>query len=299
MSPSVAVLGPGAVGGALAVRFANAGVRTICVAHEEAVGIIGLGGIVLETGGETLTARPEATERLATPVDLLLVTVKAPMLREALDRVDPTAVEAGVVVPLLNGIEHMEVLREAFDGRVAAGTISHYQAYRAGRAQIVEATPHPVVTIASDALPRGELEGAADLLRQAGIDVHVGRSETRVLWSKLARLAVLAAATSASGRTLGELRDDPVWRTRLEHALAVTCRVAEAEGVRLRYPEQWRIIEQMADESTTSAARDVAAGRPSELDAIVGAVLRVAGRHGIACPTLEELAKLAELAELR
>jgi ketopantoate reductase len=51
----------------------------------------------------------------------------------------------------------------------------------------------------------------------------------------------------------------------------------------------------MADESTTSAARDVAAGRRSELDAIVGAVLRVAERHGIGCPALEEMAEMAGL----
>lgn len=295
MSGAVAILGPGAVGGALAVRLANAGVRTICVAREETAGIIALAGIVLERDGETLTARCEATERLVTPVGLLLVTVKAPMLREALDRVDPAAVKTGVVVPLLNGLEHMEVLRERFDGRVAAGTISHYQAYRAGRVQIVEATPHPVVTIASEDVPRGELESAADVLRQAGIEARVGHSEKRVLWHKLARIAPLAAATSASGKTLGELRDDPTWRARLEHALAETCAVAEAEGVPLRFPEQWTIVDRMADETTTSAARDVAAGRRSELDAIVGAVLRVAERRGVACPALTELADRAGL----
>jgi ketopantoate reductase len=51
----------------------------------------------------------------------------------------------------------------------------------------------------------------------------------------------------------------------------------------------------MADETTTSAARDVAAGRRSELDAIVGGVLRVADRLGVPCPTLTELAATAGL----
>ena len=295
MTRSAAILGPGAVGGALAVRLVNAGIPTVCVARAETVGIIALAGIVVETEGGTLSARCEATEFLTRPVGILLVTVKAPMLPEALERVDPAAVEAGVVVPLLNGIEHMEVLRTRFDGRVAAGTISHYQAYRAGRVQIIEATPHPVVTIASESVPRGELDAAADLLRAAGIDARVGQSEKRVLWHKLARIAPLAAATSASGRTVGELRDDPAWRARLEHALAETCRVAEADGVPIGFAEQWTILDRMADETTTSAARDVAAGRRSELDAIVGAVLRVAERHGVACPALTELAATAGL----
>jgi len=292
---SVAVLGPGAVGGALAVRLVTAGVSTVCVAQPETVGVIALAGIVLEAPGETLTARCEATEELARPVDLLLVTVKAPMLREALERVEPAAVENGVVVPLLNGLEHMEILRERFGDRVAAGTISQYQAYRVGRVQIVETTPHPVVTVASDTVSRQELDAAVRPLRQARVDTQVGTSEKRVLWHKLARISALAAVTSASGRALGEVRGDPVWLARFEHALVETCRVAEAEGVPVSYAEQWKIVDRMADETTTSAARDVAAGRRSELDAIVGSVLRAAERHGVACPSLEELARMAGL----
>ena len=295
MNRTVAVLGPGAVGGSLAVRLSLAGIHTICVAPPEAVGIIALAGLVVESRDGTLSARTEVAEHLSKPVGLLLVTVKAPMLEEAIERVDPAAVSEGVVVPLLNGLEHMEPLRARFDGRVAAGSISHYQAYRAGRVQIIEATLSPLITMASDSLPRGELESAAELLRQARIDVRVGQNEKRVLWHKLARIAPLAVATAASGRTVGELRDDPTWRPRLEHGIAEACTVAQADGVGLRASAQWAIIDEMADETTTSAARDVAAGRPSELDAIVGAVLRAADRLEVPCPTLTELAAAAGL----
>ena len=229
------------------------------------------------------------------PVGLLLVTVKAPALEEALERVDPEAVADGVVLPLLNGLEHMEALRERFPGRVAAGSISHFQAYRAGRVQIVEVTRSPVITMASDELPRGDLELVANLLRQARLEVRVGQGEKRVLWHKAARSSVLAAATAATGRTVGELRNDRVWRERLQYAIAETCAVAQADGVSLRAGGQWDIIDQMADETTTSAARDVIAGRSSELDAIVGSVLRAAERLGVPTPTLSKLAQTAGL----
>jgi 2-dehydropantoate 2-reductase len=290
MNTSAAVLGPGAVGGSLAVRLTNAGVRVVCVAHAEAVGLIALAGLVVESAEGTLSARVEVVEQLARPVDLLLVTVKAPALEDAIERVDPEAVNAAVVVPLLNGLEHMDVLRERFGDRVVAGSISHFQAYRAGRVQIVEATGSPVVTIASERLPSSEVEQSADLLRRARIDVRVGQNEKRVLWHKLARIAPLAAATAVTGRTVGELRDDPAWRPKLELAIAEACAVAEADGVSLRPSAQWTIIDDMADETKPSAARDVAAGRRSELDAILGAVLRVAERHDVPCPTLTELA---------
>jgi len=292
---TAAVLGPGAVGGTLAVRLANAGVQVVCVAHPEAVGLIALAGLVVESPEGTLTARVEVVEQLAKPVDLLLVTVKAPVLDDTVGRVDPSAVERGVVVPLLNGLEHMDVLRARFDGRVAAGSISHFQAYRAGRVQIIEATVAPVITIASESLARGEVEAAADLLRRGRIDVRVGQTEKRVLWHKLARIAPLAAVTSVSGRTVGELRTDPGWRQRLDSAIVEACAVAEADGVSLRPAAQWAIIEEMADETTTSAARDVAAGRRSELDALLGSVLRVGERLDVPCPTLTELAAAAGL----
>jgi 2-dehydropantoate 2-reductase len=287
---TAAVLGPGAVGGSLAVRLVNAGVEVICVAHPEAAGLIALAGLVVESPEGTQTARVEVVEQLVKPVDLLLVTVKAPGLEDAVERVAPDAVAHGVVLPLLNGLEHMEVLRERFDGRVAAGSISHFQAYRAGRVQIIEATHAPVITLASETLSRTEVEQAADLLRRGRIDVRVGQNEKRVLWHKLARIAPLAAATAASGRTVGELRDDPEWRPRLDSAIVEACAVAEADGVSLRASAQWAIIDEMADETTTSAARDVVAGRRSELDAILGSVLRAAERLDVPCPTLTELA---------
>jgi 2-dehydropantoate 2-reductase len=295
MNRTVAVLGPGAVGGSLAVRLSLAGIHTICVASREAAGIIALAGLVVESRDGTLSARTEVSESLSKPVGLLLVTVKAPMLQEAIERIDPAAVSEGVVVPLLNGLEHMEPLRARFDGRVAAGSISHFQAYRAGRVQIIEATASPMITVASESLPRGELESAAELLRQARLDVRVGQSEKRVLWHKLARIAPLAAATAASGRTVGELRHDAEWRPRLEHAIGEACAVAQADGVGLRVSAQWAIIDEMADETTAAAARDVAADRRSELDAIVGAVLRAADRLGVPCSTLAELAAAAGL----
>lgn len=295
MSGTVAVLGPGAVGGALATRLSLAGHHVVCVGPPETIGMIALAGISVESREGTLSARPEVRERLETPVSLLLITVKAPSLEEALGHVDPTVVASGVALPLLNGLEHMELVHEVFDGRAAAGSVSHYQAYRPGRVQIVEASAAPLVTMASETLPPSEVERAAEILRSARIEVRVGPSEKRVLWHKAARIAALAAATAATGRTVGELRKDPEWRQRLQDAIREACAVAEADGVGLRYASQWVIVEEMADETTTSAARDVAAGRRSELDAILGAVLRAGERLDVATPTLRELATAAGL----
>jgi 2-dehydropantoate 2-reductase len=290
VSTTVAVLGPGAVGGAFAVRFLGARFRTICVAHAASVQLMGFAGIALEAAGaEVVTARPVVTERLVQPVSLLLVTVKAHDLEDALERIEPETVADGVVLPLLNGLEHMAPLRERFDGRVAAGSLSAFEAYRVGRMQIIQTTPSATVTMASDDLPAHDLERAAELLRTAGFDVNVEDDAKRVLWRKVARLSVLSAATALTRRTVGELRTDYEWRPRLEAAIAEACAVAEADGVSLMPSAQWTRIIEMDHNLTTSTARDVIAGRPSELDAIAGAVVRAGERLGVPTPVLSEL----------
>src|SRR2546423_14162364 len=83
---TVAVLGPGAVGGVLAVGLLRAGVRVVCIARPDTAQLITSEGLTLRHGHEVETARPEAVTELREPVDLLLVAVKAPALDDALER---------------------------------------------------------------------------------------------------------------------------------------------------------------------------------------------------------------------
>lgn len=269
---SVAVLGPGAVGGALAVPIARAGARVICIARPETAHAITRDGLTLVKQGDELHAQLEATDALREPVDVLLVTVKAPGLDDALDRIEASAT---TVLPLLNGLEHMDAIRARLGGNVVAGTIGLLEAYREGPTRIVQTTPGPVIT-------------AAEPVSLPPFEVRVV-PEKNLLWDKVARMAALAASTSITGRPVGELRMDPEWRRRLERAVGEACRVANADGASITPESQWEIIDALAPTVTTSAARDVAAGRPSELDAITGGVVRAGRRLGVATPELGKL----------
>ena len=99
---------------------------------------------------------------------------------------------------------------------------------------------------------------------------------------------------SVEGSPIGELRNDPEWRPRLQEAVDETCAVAAGEGVSLTAAAQWEIIDAMPPDLTSSTARDVAVGRPSELDAITGAAVRAGRRLGVPMPTLERLFAEAE-----
>jgi 2-dehydropantoate 2-reductase len=272
----------------------------ICVGTERSVAAIRAGGLTLEHGGAATTVRPEAVVRLERPVSLLVVCVKAYDLGSALDRIAPDALDGAVVLPLLNGLDAPDTLRARFQAAsytvlhapsaVAAGSIGSMSAHSPEPGRVVQGTPSAgTITAASNDLERESLAAALAPLVVPGIDVVRLDDEREVLWEKAARLAVLAAATVASGRTFGGVRDDPGWRERLVGALDEAVAVAAADGVRLSAADQWAKIQAMPAELTTSAARDAAAGRPTELDAITGSVVRAGRRLAVATPILEAL----------
>jgi 2-dehydropantoate 2-reductase len=279
---TIGLLGPGAVGGALAVPMALVGARVICIARPQTAEAIGRDGITLVKQGKALHAKLEATDVLRERVDVLIVAVKAPALDGALDRIEA---QADTVLPLLNGLEHMDVIRSRLDGNVVAGTIGLIEAYRESPTRIVQTTPGPVVT-------------AAEPVSLPPFEVRVV-PEQELLWDKVARMAALASTTAITQRPIGELRTDPEWRRRLERAIDEACAVANADGAAITPESQWAIVDGLAPSVTTSAARDVAAGRPSELDAITGSVVRAGRRLGVATPELEALWEEACRLQLR
>jgi 2-dehydropantoate 2-reductase len=281
----VGVLGPGGVGGALAVRLARAGHEVVCVSRERTAEAISTNGLELEWEGRTLAAGVAAATSLREPVDLLVVAVKAHALEDALSRV---SAPPGLVLPVMNGLEHPPIIRRRVGDRVAPGSI-RIEAYAWEPGRIVQESSFTKIRFASATFPRRRLEPAADVLRGAGIEAHVEDDEHEVLWEKAARVAVLAPATALTQRAVGELRDDPEWRPLLEAAIAEACAVATVDGAPSTPGAHWAIIDTMPAGLSTSAARDVAAGRPAELDAITGAVVRAARRVGVSTPTLDDL----------
>ena len=283
----MAVLGLGGIGGMLAARTA-----ALCVGTDRTVAAIRDTGLTLVHPGGTLVAHVEATETLQQPVALLVVAVKAYDLDAALDRIEPSAATGATLLPLLNGIEHVDAIRARLQGtKVVAGSIGRVEAYSPEPGLIVQQTPQAQITAASRELGHAALGVALEPLRVPGIEVVVETDERVVLWAKATRLSVLAAATVASGSAVGELRQDPSWRERLRTALGEAVRVAEADGVGhgLHAADQWAIIESLPPDFTTSTARDAAAGRPTELDAITGSVVRAGRRLGVPTPVLTAL----------
>lgn len=285
----VAVLGPGGVGGFVAGALARAGTTTTVVAREDTAAVIARDGLQVQSARlGPFTVHPPAVAALGTAVDVLVVAVKAPALDAALGRV---TAEPGLVVPLLNGLEHVARLRERFGAeRVAAATI-RVGAQREAPGHVVQGSAFLRIDLAPATAQVGTF---AHVLRAAEVPTAVHDDETAVLWSKLCRLNALALTTAASGLPIGGVRAHPRWRLLLEGAVDETVAVANAEGAAIDAHAVLGELVELPDGASSSLALDVAAGGPTELDAIGGAVLRAAGRHGLPAPSVETLVEGVE-----
>jgi len=285
----IAVLGPGGVGGLLAGALEQAGEQVVVVARESTAARISERGLRVQsvTLGE-FVAHPRALARLTEPVDALIVATKAAGLSAALERI---ATEPKLVLPLLNGLDHIALLRERFAAdSVVAGSI-RVEADRPQAGVVVHTSPFLLVQMASrDPGRRAAMHQLASALDDAGVQARVQDSEAQVLWSKLVRLNALACTTSAYDKLLGEIRSTPALRADLLGAIEEGSAVGRAEGAHDVDPGT-AMAELTAAHATlgSSMQRDIAAGRAPELDAIPGSVLRAAARHGIECPTIERL----------
>jgi 2-dehydropantoate 2-reductase len=269
----------------------RAGVEVIVIARGRTADAISAHGLRVSsvTLGDFL-AHPAAVERLETPVDALIVATKAAGLEPALERI---ALEPPLVLPLLNGLDHLQVLRSRFpSGSVAAGSI-RVEADRPEAGVVVHTSRFLLVQMASaDPASRAAMEQLAAALNNAGVKAQVLDSEAQVMWSKLVRLNALACTTSAYDKLLGEIRSTPALRADLEGAMEEASAVGRAEGADVVASSAIAELDRAHDTLGSSMQRDIAAGRTPELDAIPGSVLRAADRHGLECPTIERLVGL-------
>ncbi|MCF3131363.1 ketopantoate reductase family protein [Streptomyces olivochromogenes] len=287
---TVAVLGPGGVGGLLAALLSRAGHRVICLAGDDTVRALRDTGIRVRSGqfGD-FTAPVEADTELRAPVDACLVTVKQTALDSALTRVPPTALGDGLLVPFLNGVEHPATLRERYRPDRVAPAVIRVESTRLSPGVIEHGSPFAEIDLAGDPVPRPRLDALAAALAGAGPATRVVEDETSALWAKMSFLAPFALLTTRHGLPLGDVRTNH--RAELTALLEETAAVSRACGAPADPARALARYDAFPPGTKSSMQRDAEAERPLELDAIGGALLRAAERHGVPVPVTARLVR--------
>jgi len=281
-----AILGVGGVGGFVGAVLAHGGEHVTAVVRPESLATYP-SRLTLESPLGSTTGPIECSTTVAQSFDLLWIAVKATQLDEALASV--TAPERiRTIVPLLNGIDHVALLRDRYGhARVVPATIlGEYE--RVAPGNIVHRSPLADLRFAAIGHPR--LDDVIGVLQRFGAHCRFVDDERTLLWSKLVVLAPLALTTSASALPYGEVASSATWRPLLEEAHAEACAVAIASGAAVDVAATRRTLLGFPAGLRSSMQKDLEAGRPPELEAIAGPILRGAIQHSLAAPATALLA---------
>lgn len=313
----ICVFGAGAIGGLVGARLARAGVADVSLvargAHLEAMRA---NGLRVTQAGETYTVRPRATDdpRELGHQDFIILTLKSHALPGIAEALAPLIGPETVLLFGQNGLPWWYFYKHGghFDGHALESVDPGGRLWRtlgperALGAVIWQAAglgaPGHVVHGFGDRLtigePSGEISDRArrlsTLLEQAGVKCPVSADLRNEIWLKLWGNLSFNPVSVLTGGTLEALARDPGTRTVLAAMMEEARAVGAALGVVFTVSVEERLdMAAKVGAHRSSMLQDVDAGRPTELEALLGAVIELAQMTGIATPTLKLVYDLA------
>ncbi|MFH1725111.1 MAG: 2-dehydropantoate 2-reductase [Elusimicrobiota bacterium] len=284
----VAVVGPGAIGGTLAASLRRAG-RDVVIVGRSAKNLARIrreGLLVIAPPARArrfrgwLDATPRLTRRGGCAA--IFLCVKSPGARAAIRAVRAAVGEKAAVVSLMDGLAHVRPARAAFGPARAVFGSCYMAATRTGTASVLHWRSERIV-LAATPRNRAAASVAAGLLRSAGWRVVAVPSEERMLWTKIVYDAAVQPLAALLGKANGELASHPAVRELVGAVLREASAAARSAGWRPLDAETCmarRILRDClaAPRQLGPMAQDIAAGRPTEADAILRPLIMAARR---------------------
>ncbi len=292
----IAVIGAGAVGGLLGARLQQAGHDVHFVARGATAAHLAAHGLVIDSvDGNVRLPHIAVTADPASVgvVDLVLVAVKATQVAALAPSLRPLIGAHTAVIPMQNGVEAGVHLADALGaGHVLEG-VARVIAALAGPGHVSHTAVTPVVEFGPragaplDPPVADQLSAIEAAFRDAGLVPLQPADMAIASWEKFLFIEPMGVVSAASRQSFGTVRSLPALRALTDSALDELIDVGRAVGV--AWPPDakarvWERYDSLPADSTTSLARDLMAGRPSEFDAQTGAVVRLAAAHNRSVP---------------
>ena len=287
----VAVFGTGAVGGYFGGRLAQAGEYVVFIARGEHLRALLTHGLRVDSiKGDFMVKPVQATDDPAQAgvVDVVLVGTKAWQVPEAAEAMRPLVGPKTFVLPLQNGLEAPAQLAAVLGNQHVLGGLCGLFSYVAGPGHIRHAGTEPFVKFGEmDNRSSQRVERLRETFIRAGINTEIPPDIQVALWMKFLFIAVWSGLGAVTRAPVGIWRSLPETREMAEQGLREIVAVARARDIPLP-GDAMRTIMSMFDglspQSTSSMQRDVMEGRPSELEAQIGAVVRFGQEADVATP---------------
>lgn len=287
----IVVVGAGGVGGYFGGRLAQAGIDTTFLVRGATLDALRTRGLRVDSIlGDFVLERVQATDDPSTvgPVDAILLAVKAWQLPEAASKLAPMLGPETMVVPLENGIDAPEVLAEFVGREHVLGGLCAIVSFLISPGHVKHAASEPLLMFGELDQRRSErAERLRAAFEQAGVNASIPPDIHRSMWTKFLFIATLSGMGAITRVPVGVWRANPELRAIAEASLHEVVALATARGVDLgpdAVEKTWERYDALAPTATASMQRDILEGKPSELDAQLGAVVRLAKEHGVPAP---------------
>lgn len=290
-----AIFGSGGVGGYFGGRLAKADHDVTFIARGEHLAAITESSLRVDSiGGDFVVENAKATDspQSVGDVDCVIVATKAWQLPESIEQLKPLVGGQTMILPLLNGMEHMDLLLDAFGSDHVVGGLCRISSFIAAPGHITHVGVKPFISFGELNREKSErVEKLKDVFSALdGIDVEVPEDILASMWGKFILICSTSGVGAVTRQPFGVIRVIPESRAMLKASVEETVHVGRAKGVNL--PSDiidviMKRIDGFPETMVASMQKDIMEGRPSELEAQTGAVVRMGHALDILVPTHE------------
>jgi 2-dehydropantoate 2-reductase len=285
----VLVVGAGATGGAFGTRLQEAGRDVTYLVRTERAAALRAHGLTFEApdGTRAHPVNVVTAGELSQPYDIVIVAVKSGAFPAIIGDIAPAVGPGSLVIPFLNGMAHIDQLRERFGDRVLGGLVKIVATVRNG--DVVQMTPLATVTVGPLAAPPERFDQTLELLRVPGVDVFATDDAWGALWAKWAFIASAGVVSCLFRNAVGNILEAGGHGAILD-AIDETEAVAAAAGHPVGAADHAQSLDLLTEPGsafTSSLYRDVVAGNPTETEHILGDLAARADALGVDTPLLD------------
>jgi 2-dehydropantoate 2-reductase len=285
------VLGAGGVGGYFGAKLASAGEDVRFVARGKHLEALMAHGLKVQSPNEKLVVPPQkifGSVADAGKADVVLFCVKSYDTESSAEQILPALHADSIILSLQNGIDNEEKIQRSIPNAVVFGGVAYIYSTISAPGEITHyGGPTKIVFGPMDKKPSQKAMDILEAMHKAGITADLSMDIDRELWKKFIFITAVSGTTALTRLTLGELLANAESRALIRNAMEETLSLSVAKGIS-HEPNLintfFETLGKFKNETRSSLYFDLSNGKPMELEALAGTVVRLGKELGISTP---------------
>lgn len=292
---NIVILGAGAVGGYFGGKLTRAGLPVTFLVRERRYEQLKASGLHVQSIHGDFTVNPHLalSAREIEEPDIVIVALKNYHLKNAFPELHTLVRRGAKILPLLNGVQHMDILLSEFGPENVLGGLCYIEATLDAEGHVVHTSPmHDVIFGALTPIDPTWLSDLENAFKASEINVRVSHSIMADMWQKFIFLTSFSGITATTRKPIGESLSDSVATDFLQDMIQEIISVANAKQAALSadvFEQVMGKIRSLAPTMTSSLHRDLEKELPLEIDSLQGAVLEMANTLNVATPCVRSV----------